>query len=76
MSDTAALEREALALPARERIEFAERILGSVESFVDDELKTAWDWELAKRSDEIRNGEVEGIDSDAAFAEARRLLNE
>jgi len=76
VSVTASLEREALALPAKERVKSAERILNSVDSFVDDELKTAWDRELTKRSAEICNGEVEGMDSDAAFAEARRLLDE
>ena len=77
MTETAAaLEKEALALSIRDRIEIAERILCSVDDFADSSLKAEWDREIEKRSDEIRTGTVQGIDSEKAFKKARRLLNE
>ena len=77
MTETAAaLEKEALALSVRDRIEVAERILCSVDNFAESSLKEEWNREIGKRSDEIRAGTVEGVDSDDAFQEARRKLNE
>ena len=71
-----ALEKEALALPVRDRIEIAERLMSSVDDFAEAGLKLEWDREVEKRSEEIRQAQVSGVDSDAAFQEARRLLNE
>jgi putative addiction module component (TIGR02574 family) len=70
------LAEEVLAWSSRERIEFAERILSSVEDFAEPALKEQWDRELEKRSAEIQKGVVQGVDSDAAFEAARKALNE
>lgn len=72
----AELAEKVLAWPSRERIEFAERILGSVDDFASAELKAGWDDILERRSEEIKNGSVTEIDSDDALETARRALNE
>jgi len=62
--------------PARRRIELAEELLASVDSFATPEIQAAWDKEIGARVKEIRAGRAEGIPAEQAMAEAREKLHE
>ncbi|MBI5387603.1 MAG: addiction module protein [Verrucomicrobia bacterium] len=71
-----ALTKQVLKWPARRRIELAEELLASVESFATPEIQAAWDKEIAARVQDIRAGRAEGIPAEEVMAEARRKLHE
>jgi putative addiction module component (TIGR02574 family) len=59
----AALERlaqEALALSNQERAELARKLLVSLENTPDEGVSEAWDLEIAKRVQRIREGTAKG----------------
>jgi len=72
----AALEKEVLALPAKSRVRIAEKILASVDHFVTPAIAKAWESELQRRTNEIKEGRAEGTPADEVLAEARRKVNE
>jgi putative addiction module component (TIGR02574 family) len=72
----AALERQALALPAASRVRLAEKILASITEFTTPGIKKAWEAELASRAKEIKEGGAEGIPAEQVSAAARRKVNE
>jgi putative addiction module component (TIGR02574 family) len=77
---TTALKKQAdeLAsrLSAKQRIEFAERVMAGVRDFADEEIERAWDREIEVRLDEYRSGKVKTIPSARVHAELKRKLNE
>ena len=54
------LTQEALALSDRERAELARKLLGSLEGTFEEDVEAAWDVEIAKRVDRIREGTAKG----------------
>jgi putative addiction module component (TIGR02574 family) len=54
------LTQEALALSDQERAELARKLLVSLEGPPDEEVNAAWDLEIAKRVDRIREGIAKG----------------
>jgi putative addiction module component (TIGR02574 family) len=72
----AALERQALALPAASRVRLAEKILASITGFTTPGIRKAWEAELASRAKEIKEGRAEGIPAEQVSAAARRKVNE
>jgi putative addiction module component (TIGR02574 family) len=77
---TVALKKQAdeLAskLSAKQRIEFAERLMTGVNDFASDELERAWDREIKRRLDEYRSGKVKSVPSEQIHAELKQRLNE
>jgi len=63
------LYQAALALPEEDRVELADRLLGTLSPDVPSQLHPAWRAELKRRSDQIEAGEVAAIPWD----EVRRL---
>ena len=70
------LVKQVLKWPARRRIELAEKLLASVESFATPEIQAAWDEEIGARVKEIRADRTEGIPAEEVMAEARQKLHE
>jgi putative addiction module component (TIGR02574 family) len=77
---TVALKKQAdeLAnkLTAKQRIEFAERLMTGINDFADQEIERAWDREIKRRLDDYRSGKVKTIPSAQVHAEVRQRLNE
>jgi len=65
------LAKQVLKWPAKRRIELAEELLASVESFATPEIQTAWDEEIGTRVKEIRAGRADGIPAEELMTEAR-----
>ncbi|HBI41717.1 MAG TPA: addiction module component, family protein [Planctomycetales bacterium] len=63
------LYQAALALPEEERVELADRLLGTLSPDVPSQLHPAWRAELKRRSAQIEAGEVAPI----PWNEVRRL---
>jgi putative addiction module component (TIGR02574 family) len=63
------LYQAALALPEEDRVELADRLLGTLSPDVPSQLHPAWRAELKRRSNQIEVGEVAPIPWD----EVRRL---
>lgn len=59
------LFEKALALPLKERLELAERILSSVDS--SDQIDKLWAIEAEDRIDAYENGEMQTISSEDVF---------
>ncbi len=70
------LAKQVMKWPARRRIELAEELLASVESFATPDIQAAWDAEIETRVKDIRAGRVEEIPAEEAMADARRKLHE
>lgn len=62
------LQSSLLALPEADRAELAHLLLESLEQSVPDTEERAFDAELARRADEIRNGKVTGHTPEELFA--------
>lgn len=63
-------------LTAKQRIEFAERLMAGVNSFADKEVERAWDREIKRRLVEYRSGKLKAIPSAQVHAELRQRLNQ
>ena len=63
-------------LTAKQRIEFAERLMTGSNDFADQEIERAWDREIKRRLDDYRSGKVKTIPSAQVHAEVRQRLNE
>ena len=70
------LEKEALELPPRSRVRLAEKIIESIDDYVDPGLEAAWDNEIERRVKEIESSAEEGIPAVQVMKDARRALNE
>jgi len=77
---TVALKKQAdeLAnkLTAKQRIEFAERLMAGVDDFADQEVERAWDREIKQRLDDYCSGKVKTIPSAQVHAEVKQRFNE
>ena len=52
------IERDALALPVEDRARLADKLLESVDKEISSPLSQAWEQELDRRRDEVRQGKV------------------
>jgi putative addiction module component (TIGR02574 family) len=66
--------QDALRLPLEERSRIATRLIESVDDDDDFELSPAWQAEIGRRIDSIRNGTAKLIPHDEVMAGARQKL--
>ena len=67
---------QALNLLPVDRIELVERLLESVDDFVDPQIEDHWRGIAMRRLAEHENGEVSGISADRVHSRIREALNE
>ena len=73
MTDAAEkLKPELVRLPAEDRAELAYFLIHSLDDDIDPDAEAAWDAELRRRGDEIRNGAAIGQPADDVLAELRK----
>ena len=71
------IENAALKLPLAARSKLAERLTASIEAETGEtpqEVATAWDDEIARRLDDLKNGRSEPLPFDDVRAELRGLI--
>ena len=61
------LAQDALTLSDRERAELAHKLLVSLDGVPDEGAEEAWDQEIAKRVQSIRDGTAKGRPADEVF---------
>lgn len=69
----AELVQHGLALSPDDRQRLVDRLLESLNEPAASQLDAAWATEIERRLSEYDRGEVQAIDADAVFAEARRI---
>ncbi len=70
------LRDELMKLPPDERLQLADELLDSVPDEVEDPAwQKEWADEIRRRVEQIRAGEVEGIDADQVFTEELERLD-
>jgi len=74
MSTTRELIQQAASLPEAERVQIVVELLATLDGPPDSDHDQAWAAEIARRSREIKSGEVEGIVWDEVKASARARL--
>lgn len=67
------IEERAKSLTAEERARLAEILLESLEQPAAQELRAAWDREIAQRVAAYDRGELQTLSAEDVFAEARQL---
>jgi putative addiction module component (TIGR02574 family) len=73
MTETAEkLQLELSHLSIQERAEIASFLIHSLDENVDQDIESAWDAELAQRTQEINSGNASDEPSDQVFAELRQ----
>jgi putative addiction module component (TIGR02574 family) len=73
MTAIEAVTQQALALPAEDRAELAERLVLSLDP-TEDHVWNTWLPEFARRIEEVRAGKVKTIPAEQVFADGRALL--
>ena len=68
-----ALTKEALVLPADQRLALAHQLLNSVEVAPDPEAETAWEQEIARRIVRLDAGESNPVSAAEVFARLQRI---
>ena len=64
----------AMQLPVSSRAELAEKLVGSLDFSVHDDIHLAWAAEAIRRRDEVRSGRVQAIPGSEVLAEVRQML--
>lgn len=72
--DLQKIEEEALHLPKAERAQLIQRLVLSLESPSEDELRSDWLLEAKNRAKELDNGSVEAVSSQDVMRKARALI--
>ncbi len=73
MTETAEKLKLALShLSLQERAEIASFLIHSLDENADQDIESAWDAELAQRTQEINSGSASGKPSDQVFADLRQ----
>lgn len=73
--DAQELLQRALTLPDDERAELAGNLIASLDKVADPDVDAAWQQEIARRSDEIRSGQVKTVSWETVQKKARALLD-
>lgn len=68
------IEDEALHLPKEERAQLIQRLVLSLESPSEEELKSDWLFEARRRAEELDNGSVQAVPGDDVMRKARALI--
>ena len=68
------IEDEALHLPKEERALLIQRLVLSLESPTEDELRSDWLLEARRRAEELDNGSVQAVLGDDVMRKARALI--
>lgn len=68
------IEAEALHLPQKERAQLIQRLVLSLESPSEDELKSDWLHEARRRGEELDNGTVQAVSGEDVMRKARELI--
>ena len=72
MANAEDIAAKALALPSEARARLADRLVESLDSAEDGEIRKVWAREAIRRRDEVRSGKVKTIPGDVAFAAVRK----
>ena len=68
------IEDEALHLSKEERAQLIQRLVLSLESPAEDELRSDWLLEAQRRGEELDNGSVQAVSGDDVLRKARALI--
>ena len=68
------IEDEALHLPKEERARLIQRLVLSLESPSEEELKSDWLLEAHRRAEELDDGSVQAVPGDDVMRKARALI--
>src|SRR5690554_1631661 len=68
------IEDEALHLPKEERAQLIQRLVLSLESPSEEELRSDWLLEARRRGEELDNGTVQAVSSEDVMRKARALI--
>jgi putative addiction module component (TIGR02574 family) len=69
---TEELKSQLAQLPIEHRADLAIFLIGSLDDMADEGVEAAWDRELARRGEEIRQGRAQGEPADQVFARLRQ----
>ena len=72
--DLMAIEQEALNLSPEDRAKLAQKLLLSLESLSEEQIRESWLIEAERRAREIDRGEVQPIPAEEVRRKARALL--
>jgi putative addiction module component (TIGR02574 family) len=72
--DLQKIEDEALHLPKKERAQLIQRLVLSLESPSDEELRSDWLLEARRRAEEHDSGSVQVVPGDEVMKKARALI--
>ena len=72
--DLQKIEDEALHLPREERARLIRRLVLSLESPSEEELRSDWLVEAQRRAEELDNGSVEAVPGEEVMRKARTLI--
>ncbi|SOC54382.1 putative addiction module component, TIGR02574 family [Chromohalobacter canadensis] len=72
--DLQKIEDEALHLPKEERARLVQRLVLSLESPSEEELRSDWLLEARRRAEELDSGSVQRVSSDDVMRKARALI--
>lgn len=67
------IENEALHLPKEERVRLIKRLVLSLDSPPEEELKADWLLEARRRAEELDNGSVQEVSGEDVLRKARTL---
>lgn len=68
------IEDQALHLPKEERAQLVQRLVLSLESLSEEELRSDWLLEARRRAEELDNGSVHAVSSEDVLSKARALI--
>jgi putative addiction module component (TIGR02574 family) len=68
------IENEALHLPKEERAQLIQRLVLSLESPSEEELKADWLLEARRRAEELDSGSVQPVSGEDVMKKARALI--
>jgi len=68
------LTADAMKLSLRDRVQLAQRLVSTIDDEVETDTEALWFAEAERRLEELRSGEVQGINSEDAFRTAREAL--
>jgi len=74
-SDAKELLEKALALPDNQRAEIAGTLLASLDAGEDPDVDSAWQQEIARRAEELRDRRVDAIPWAEVQQKARKLVH-
>lgn len=68
------IEQEALHLPKEDRAQLVQRLVLSLDSPSEDELRSDWLLEARRRAEELDNGSVQAVPGEDVLRKAQALI--